>query len=139
MKGILALMLSFSALSFAAPTTKRETFDGTADVTLCTDSNKAGTCQTWSLPFDGEPDMPFTKCVQLEAPLYNNVGTFLVAPGAYCRTTSVDNCANLGSGDAILFPPGSEDFKNYSGGHAGDANLGGRTASFQCQKCTNCT
>ncbi|ORY17753.1 hypothetical protein BCR34DRAFT_596628 [Clohesyomyces aquaticus] len=122
----ISTVLSLLALTSASPTRRTP-----GNVTICTEANYAGTCETISVPFN--------DCQQLAAPYFKNVGSFKVDAGAYCRITyTADTCTM--HGDSFIFPDtNAPDLRHWDDPATGTIiDAGAGFTSFKCQMCTNC-
>jgi hypothetical protein len=126
----LALIASLLSLASALPTDLKTR--ATGQVVICTGENSTGTCEAQQVEFN--------ECIQLKAPYLNNVGSFSVAPGAFCRITyTADECTL--HGDAFINPtPGAPTLHHFDDPATGaNIDAGSTMTSFKCQQCTTCT
>ncbi|KAF2244312.1 hypothetical protein BU26DRAFT_522981 [Trematosphaeria pertusa] len=127
---IAATIIALIASTTAAPT-QNLAARAPGDVTICTGENYTGECTTLSVPF--------YDCYHLEAPYLNNVGSFKVDAGAYCRITyTAENCTM--HGDAFIWPDTNAPTLHHFDDPATQENIdaGSTMTSFLCQECTNC-
>jgi hypothetical protein len=73
-----AILTTLLTLSSALPTALENRREGT-EVIICTGEHSTGECESIKVEF--------SVCTQLQPPFWRNMGSFSVAPGAFCRIT----------------------------------------------------